>query len=290
MQIIFTITMNPGYGESGVRQKPAPEHREEIMKAYKTLIVEQKGEILSVFLNRPKLNLFDEEMVEELISVWHSLRHNPSCRFVVLGAQGDHFTAGMDLSVVKEKGFTPQDARRAQLAGHELMRSLESVEQVTVAALKGIVCGAGMALAQACDFRIMTEDAHFLVPETNIGFYYTWGCTPRLVRMIGASKAMEIVMTCDPVSAQEAYRLNLANKLVSKDDLMDTAHEFIAKIAARGPTAVRITKKIALGASMEGFGNMFICEPELMQGAAFTGEPEEGIRAFLEKRPPKFRQ
>ena len=185
-------------------------------------------------------------------------------------------------------GFTPESARIQQLNGHELMRSLESLEQITVAVLRGIVCGAGMALAQACDFRIMSEDSFYLVPETNVGTYYTWGCTPRLVRMIGASKSMEIIMTCDPVSAQEAYRLNLANKVVPAAILMETTHELIAKIASKSPNCIRITKKIALGASMEGFGNMFICEPELMQGVAYSGDTKEGIEAFIQKRDPKF--
>jgi enoyl-CoA hydratase/carnithine racemase len=261
---------------------------EAYMTSYETIKFEQFGEIVTVTLNRPKLNLFNGVMIEELIQAWHSLRKNRTARFVILTARGEHFSAGADLEAIGEGEFTPEDARQNQLAGHELMRSLESLEQVTVAALHGVVCGAGMAVAQACDFRIMTEDSYYVVPETNIGTYYTWGCTPRLVRMVGASKAMEIIMTCDPIPAREAYRLNLANKVVPNDTLMEATHDFIAKIASRSPTCIRITKKIALGASMEGFGNMFICEPELMQGVVYTGETKEGIEAFLEKRPAKF--
>lgn len=258
------------------------------MANYQTILFNQSGEIVTVTLNRPKMNLFNQRMLEELIDVWHGLRNNPSARFVILTAQGDHFSAGVDLKDYEGGNFRPEDARMQQLAGHELMRSLENLEQVTVAALRGVVCGAGMALAQACDFRIMTEDSFFVVPETNIGTYYTWGCTPRLVRMVGASKAMEIVMTCDPVSARDAYRLNLANRVVPSNVLMEATSEFIEKIASKSPTSIRITKKIALGASMEGFGNMFVCEPELMQGLVCTGETEEGIEAFLAKRPPVF--
>jgi enoyl-CoA hydratase/carnithine racemase len=261
---------------------------EAIMSKYDTLSVDQTDEIVTVTLNRPKLNLFNQQMVEELIAVWHSLRHNTSARFVILTAQGNHFSAGADLKEIGEGGLSAVDARRLQLAGHEMMRSLESVEQVTVAALRGIVCGAGMAVAQACDFRIMAEDSYYIVPETNIGTYYTWGCTPRLVRMVGASKAMEIIMTCDPISAQEAYRLNLANKVVPTNIVLEATQEFIAKIASKSPTCIRITKKIALGASMEGFGNMFVCEPELMQEVVYTGETREGIEAFMQKRSPKF--
>ena len=259
------------------------------MDSYETLRCDQSDEIVTVTLHRPKLNLFNTQMVEELIQVWHSLRNNTSARFVILTADGDHFSAGADLSEFGGGEFKAEDARIHQLAGHEMMRSLENLEQVTVAALRGIVCGAGMAVAQACDFRIMTEDSYYVVPETNIGTYYTWGCTPRLVRMVGASKAMEIIMTCDPLPAGEAYRLNLANKVVPNDSLMQATHEFIEKIASKSPTCIRLTKKIALGASMEGFGNMFICEPELMQEVVSTGETNEGIEAFLQKRAPKFR-
>jgi enoyl-CoA hydratase/carnithine racemase len=123
-----------------------------------------------------------------------------------------------------------------------------------------------------------------------IGTYYTWGCTPRLVRMAGASKAMEIVMLCEPVPAEEALRLNLANRVVPEESLMEATREFIGKIASKSPTCIRITKKITLGASMEGFGNMFVCEPEMMQEVAFTGETREGISAFLEKRTPEFKR
>lgn len=258
------------------------------MSNYEMLLYEQSSETVTVTLNNPPLNVFNQKMVEELIHVWHSLRNNTSARFVILNAQGDNFSAGVDLKEIRVADLSAEDARVLQLAGHELMRSLETLEQVTVAALQGIVCGAGMAVAQACDFRIMAEDSYYIVPETHVGTYYTWGCTPRLVRMVGASKAMEIIMTCDPIPAQEAYRLNLANRVVPKDNLMEAAHGFIAKIASKSPTCIRITKKIALGASMEGFGNMFICEPELMQEVVYTGETKEGIEAFLQKRAPKF--
>jgi enoyl-CoA hydratase len=100
---------------------------------------------------------------------------------------------------------------------------------------------------------------------------------------------MEIVMTCDPVPAEEAHRLGLANQIVPKERVLDAAREFVAKIASRSPTSIRITKKIALAASMQGFGNLFVCEPELMQGLMYTGETEEGIRAFLEKRMPQYK-
>ncbi len=262
------------------------------MHTYETLEIERWDSVITVALNRPKLNLFNGRMLEDLIHLFHALRTDRGIRFLILTAKGDNFSGGADLKEVKERFAQgeqdPEKARYQQLAGHEMMRSLENLEQVTVAALQGAVIGAGMAVAMACDFRIMAEESYFAVPEAMVGVYFTWGCTPRLVRMVGASKAMEIVMACDPIPAQEAYRLGLANKVTPKGTLMAVTREFVAKLASRSPTAVRLTKKIALGASMQGFGNMFVCEPELMQGLAYTGETEEGIKAFLEKRPPRY--
>ena len=259
------------------------------MRNYETLKHEQSGEIITVSLNVPPLNLFSSKMLEEMIECWHSLRNNLSARFLIITAEGDNFSAGIDINELSTVEITPEAARVQQLNGHELMRSLENLEQITVCAMRGVVCGAGMAVAQACDFRIMTENSYYIVPETNVGTYYTWGCTPRLVRMVGASKAMEIITTCDPIPAEEAHRLNLANKVVPNDSLMEATHEFIAKIASKSPMSIRITKKIALGASMEGFGNMFICEPELIQGVVSSGEVKEGMQAFIEKRSPKYK-
>jgi len=233
------------------------------VREYETIEVEQTGEIMTVSLNRPSLNLFIPQMLDELLEVWSSLRTNTSVRFVIVTGKGEHFTGGLDINNIETESLAPVAGRLKQLDGHEMMRSLESLEQVTVCAMRGASIGAGMALAQACDFRIMTKDSFYMLPETMVGFYYTWGCTPRLVRLVGASKAMEIIMTCDPIPAQEAYRLNLANKVVPNDSLMEATHEFIAKIAAKGPASIRLTKKIALAASLEGLGNMFIIEPEL---------------------------
>jgi enoyl-CoA hydratase/carnithine racemase len=262
------------------------------MKRYETLTIEKDEATAVVSLNRPPMNLFNTTMIQEIIDLAHSLREEREIRFVILTAQGNHFSGGADLKEIRaflDSGeYEPEAGRYHQLWGHEVMRSLENVEQVTVAALRGAVVGAGMAVAMACDFRIMAEDSFYVIPESMVGVYFTWGCTPRLVRMVGASKAMELVMTCDPLPAQEAYRIGLANRVVPPERVLEAAREFVAKIASRSPTAVRFTKKIALAASMQGFGNLFVCEPELMQSLLYTGETEEGIRAFLEKRPPRY--
>jgi len=276
------------YQDSGYLFPRFTWHQEENLQNYDTIDVTQAGEIVTIALNRPKLNLFNERMMRELTHAFSSQRENTTARFIILTARGEHFSGGIDLKEINDGGFTAEDARKNQLLGHDLMRSIENLEQVTLASLRGIVCGAGMAVVQACDFRIMSNESYFLVPETQIGTFYTWGCTPRLVRMVGASKAMEIVMTCDPIDAGEAHRLNLANLVVEKEHLEKAVQTFIAKIASKSPTSIRLTKKIAQGASMIGFGDMLVCEPELMQGLAHTGETNTGIAAFIEKKLPEY--
>jgi len=263
------------------------------MKKYQTIEIEQVERIVTVFLNRPKYNLFNSQMIADLTDFFHSLRNNQDVRFMILTAKGANFSAGADLAffekVVKDKATAAEVLRINQLNGQELLRCLEALEQITIAALRGVVVGAGMTLSTSCDFRIMSENGSFSIPETKVGFYYTWGSTPRLVEMVGVSKAMEIILHGDPIPAQEAYKLGLVNRVVPDDQLMKATHEFIAKIAKGGPVSARITKKIAMGAAMRGFGNMFIPETELVEVLEANNEPLEGISAFLEKRPPKFK-
>ena len=131
-------------------------------KKYETLDLELADEVATVCLSRPPLNLFSPKMVEELIDVWHSFRNNRKIRFVIIAAKGINFSGGADLKEFKKwidsQEALPENARYQQLAGHEMMRSLESLEQVTVAVLQGAVIGAGMAVAMACDFRIMAKE------------------------------------------------------------------------------------------------------------------------------------
>ena len=141
-----------------------------------------------------------------------------------------------------------------------------------------------------CDFRIAAEGATLGVPEANVGAFFTWGCTARLARLIGAAKTKELIMTCDAISAKEAMTIGLVNKVVPAVDLMNSTYQLINKIAGKGPLAIRMTKKIINASMMTSFGDIFICEPELVERVALSGETTEGMKAFVEKRPPKFRK
>ena len=256
---------------------------------YETLLVERSGAVTTVTLNRPAvLNAINKRMLDELTQLFGQLRADPSTRFVIFAAAGRAFSAGIDLSDSLSAASLPTNMRLGQLAGQEFMRTLENLEQVTFAAVNGVAVGAGLALTLACDFRVASQQASFAIPETNIGLFFTWGCTPRLTALVGPAKAKEMIMTCDRVSAAEALRIGLVNRVVAHDSLMEATHDMVERIARRGPLAVRMTKKLVNAAAAPGYGNLYLCEPELVERLFLSGQPAEGVQAFVEKREPDF--
>jgi len=260
--------------------------------AYKTLLVEKSGAVATVTLNRPeKRNAISGQMLTDFLRLFAELRTDLDTRFVIFTGAGTAFSAGADLSErVFTESTTPPPAmmRLQQLTGHDFIRNLENLEQITIAAVNGYCLGAGLVLAMGCDFRIASENARFGVPEANIGLFFTWGSTPRLTRLIGPAKAKEMIMTCDPIDAHEAVRIGLANKVVPAEKLMNAVHELIDKIASKGPLAIRMTKKLVNAATAANFGDLYICESELVERLILSPEPMEGIKAFIEKRKPDF--
>ena len=150
--------------------------------------------------------------------------------------------------------------------------------------MNGICLGAGVALILACDFRFADESASFGLPETNIGYFFTWGSSPRLTRIIGPSRAKEWIMTCDRIDAERAREWGLVDHIVPDDQLLKACEELISRIAANGPVSVRLTKKLVNAYALQGMADLFVCEPELATQITLTGEPEQMVRAYLERR------
>ena len=260
----------------------------------RTILTERSEPVLNVVLNRPeKLNAMNAELISELLGLFGELRFDHKIRYVTFTGAGRAFSSGADIS--GRGGDAPSDrfeaytnARVTQFTGHDFMRALENLEQITISAINGYSLGAGLCIPIACDFRIASEKAVFGVPETGIGIFYTWGATPRLTSLVGPAWAKELIITNDQYDAEKALACGLVHKVVPHDKLMEAVQEMIDKIELKGRLATRIAKKMINAAAAPNIGDIYVCEPELVERLYLSDEPLEGGRAFAEHRPPKF--
>jgi enoyl-CoA hydratase/carnithine racemase len=261
---------------------------------YTTLVVQKKGPLMTVTLNRPEiLNALNKQSMLDLKNLLSELRADAKTRFVIFTGAGKAFSAGVEFTrkAMKERYATPElgNERLWQLFGHDFMSTMENLEQITIAAINGPAIGGGLCIAMNCDFRIASEKAIMGIPETALGIFYTWGATPRLTALIGPAKAKEMIMTCDPIDAAEALRIGFVNKVVPHDRLMAACNELVQKISTKGPLAIRICKKQVNAASLARMTDLYPLEPELVEKVMESGQAAEGARAFIEKRMPKYK-
>ena len=261
---------------------------------YKTILIERSEPVLNITLNRPKkLNAMNNELISEMLNLFGELRMDQDIRYVTFTGADRAFSSGADIS--GRGGEAPPDrfesytnARLAQFTGHDFMRALENLEQITIAAINGYSLGAGLCIPIACDFRIASEQAVFGVPETGLGLFYTWGATPRLTSLIGPAWAKEMIITNELYDAEKALSCGLVHKVVPHGKLMEAVRELIEKIELKGRLATRMAKKMINSAAAPNIGDLYICEPELVERLYLSDEPLEGGRAFSERRPPNF--
>jgi enoyl-CoA hydratase/carnithine racemase len=255
------------------------------------VVLERSDEVATLTFNNPRLrNAMDEQMLSELIDACRTLEQDSRTRFVILKGADNSFMAGVDLTskAMSDKG-DPGSARLKQRQGQELIRLLGNLEQVTIAAVDGPCIGAGIAVALACDLRIASETAMWSLPNTHLGYFFSWGSTPLLVRLVGPAQAKELILTCRRIDSAEAMRIGLVNRIVSSSGLVQATHDIVRDMAANWPLAIRLAKKVVNSVSAVSFGDVSVSEPELIERLYVSGEPTEGTQAFLEKRAPRFR-
>jgi enoyl-CoA hydratase len=257
---------------------------------YERLRVARTGDVMHVRFNNPRLhNALDGAMLDELVQLSRELESDRQTRFVVLSGEGKSFMAGVDLkSDAMSEGGDPASARLRQRTGQELVRRLRDLEQITVAAVNGACIGAGLAIAIACDLRVASDDSSWSLPNTALGYFFSWACTPLLVSLVGPSHAKELILTRRQLTAAEAVAMNLANMAVAPERLLPAAEDLVGRMRAGGPLAMRMAKKLVNAASPAWFGDISIAEPELIERLYSSGESAEGSAAFLEKRSPRW--
>lgn len=257
--------------------------------SYETLLYEVRKGIAYVTINRPqKLNALNRRAILELTACFEQISQAGEIAGVILTGAGEKaFVAGADINELA--ALTPAEARRTALLGQALMNTIEHLGKPVIAAVNGFALGGGCELAMACTLRIASENTRFGQPEVKLGIIPGYAGTQRLPRLVGKGRALEMILSGEPISAQEAWRIGLVNRVVSLSELIPSAEEVLHKIMANGPLAVRY----ALEAVHRGM-EMAETEGEQLEASLFglcsaTGDMKEGTRAFLEKRPAQFK-
>ncbi|MFJ5768924.1 enoyl-CoA hydratase/isomerase family protein [Psychrobacillus sp. NPDC093180] len=256
------------------------------MKKYETLLVEYRDPTLYVTFNRPsKANAMNKQMDKELNHLISEISSDKKYKFIVFTGAGSVFSAGADIKEVgKSIEENKEDSswiRKDQINRQEFLRKLDALDQITIAAINGPAFGAGLALAMSCDFRIISNDASLSLPEIDRGMFFSGGGTPRLVNLIGASKAKELIMLGEIITAKEAKEIGLVTKVVEGDMLLPTVEELLTKLIQKPFDPLRITKKI-VHASVPRFENLLYYEAELQEQMLVNGEALKEINKFIQ--------
>jgi len=265
--------------------------------AYENFIVERAGAIATVYFNRPeKLNAINGKLLTEMIEVAHEFRDDEESRVVILTGKGRSFCAGADIGGLTANAGA--QARRAQTdvgrlrtarTGWRLMEEWGRLDQVTIAAVNGFAIGGGLSLAMACDFRIAAAGTRIWIPEVALGVPYMWGSVTRLSNLVGMSKAKEMIMTCDEVSADDALKIGLVNQVVLAERLNAAALEFAGKLVSKPPMALRRTKDFFKALGNGRLGDITYADGYLGLSCLASDDMSEAMAAFKEKRPGRYR-
>ncbi len=257
--------------------------------AYENLLYEKKDQIGYLTFNRPKvLNALNRKTMEELGDVLARARDDAEVRVLILTGAGEKaFVAGADINELAQR--TPVDGKDFSIFGQEVFRMLETLGKPSIAAINGFALGGGCEMALACTVRIAGKTAKLGQPEVKLGIIPGYGGSQRLARLCGKGVAHELVLTGEMVSAEEALRIGLVNRVVEPAELMPAAEALARKIIANAPLAVRFAMEaVERGTEMPQEEGLFL-EATLFGLCCATEDMREGTRAFLEKRPARFR-
>jgi enoyl-CoA hydratase len=257
--------------------------------AFDNLLLECDAGVALLTINRPKvLNALNTQTLDEIRHAALDLKHDESIRVVIITGAGDKsFVAGADINELAVQ--TPSSGREHALAGQHVFDLIENMGKPVIAAVNGYALGGGCELAMACTLRIAADTAKLGQPEINLGLLPGYAGTQRLSRLVGKGKAMEIILTGAPISAVEAERIGLVNRVVPAAELMTAVRTLAAELAKQAPIAMRyIINAINHGLEMP-YAEGAVFEATLFGLIAATDDMREGTRAFLEKRKPVFK-
>ncbi|MBN3524823.1 enoyl-CoA hydratase-related protein [Paenibacillus apiarius] len=260
---------------------------------YETILYEVSDGVAQMTMNRPdKYNAFTGQMIAEMINALKQAGKDEAVRCIILMGAGKAFNAGQDLGDVQgadTQGAAPNHGDVLRERYNPLIMQLRNTEKPIVAAVNGVAAGAGMSIALACDLRIMSEKAYFVNAFVNIGLVPDSGGCYFLPRLVGMGKALELAMTGERISADEAYRIGLANRVCSAEQFTAEAGQLAAKLAKLPTRAIGLIKRTMHKGLDMNLAQTLEHEAYAQEIAGNTDDHREGIQAFLEKRPPVFK-
>lgn len=262
------------------------------MSAEDHLLVDVRDGVATLTLNRPeRLNALSREMIMTSIATLDRLAVDTSIGCIVVTGAPRGFCAGGDVHAMNAGAggeLTFEQRLDRQRASHRMSWLLYSIPKVTIAAINGAAAGAGLGIALACDMRIASDQAKFTTAFAKVGFGGDFGITWPLARLLGEAKAKELLFLSEVVSADEALRIGLVNRVVPHDSLMSTVAETAARIAAGPQVSYRYMKENVRLASVQDYASMLDREAWTHLRCGETEDHREGVRAFADKRPPQF--
>jgi len=252
------------------------------------LLYEKKGAIAYVTLNRPKvLNALNQRTWEDLRAAFEDARDDAEVRGVILTGAGDKaFIAGADISELAQ--VTAVEAEKSSSYGQAVLNLIENLGKPVIAAVNGFALGGGCETAMACTIRVASEHAKFGQPEVTLGLIPGGGGTQRLPRLIGKGRALQIILSGEMISAQEAFRIGLVNEVVPAAELTTRAEAILKRIFSNAPVAIKYSLEAVNKGTETSQAEGLSLEASLFGLCAGTEDKKEGTSAFLEKRKPQF--
>ncbi|HTV65026.1 MAG TPA: enoyl-CoA hydratase-related protein [Bryocella sp.] len=258
------------------------------MSDFQNIRFEKKNHIAYLTIDRPKvLNALNMATMQELKQAFAAIKHDDEVRVAILTGGGEKaFIAGADIGELSQ--HTPVSAKEYTHKGQAIIDAIENLGKPVIACINGFALGGGCELAMACTMRLASENAKLGQPEVKLGLIPGYGGTQRLPRLVGKGIAMQLVLTGEMISAQEAHRIGLVNEVVPAGELIARAEAIAAKIIANAPLAIQYAMEaVNRGLDLPLADGLFL-EATLFGVCCATDDKNEGTKAFLEKRPAQF--
>jgi len=244
--------------------------------------------VATLVLNHPPVNALTPPILTQLEALFDGMAKDDRVKVIVLTGTGRVFIAGADIKVIAAIASS-QEGNEMALRGQAVLNKIESCDKPVIAAINGTCLGGGLELALCCHIRLAAEGARLGQPEINLGIIPGFGGTQRLTRLLGSSKALELILTGDVISASEAKALGLVSQVISADDLQRQVQGLARRIASKGQLAVRAALRSVRGSLDLGLREGLVREGQLFGDLCDSEDKREGVGAFLEKRQPQFR-